>query len=114
MVKDQSDRILKLSRDIRDLTAELDRLLHLQASRSAHTSAPAPAPVPSSTQQTPAHSFCVGDIVRITNRYGGYKGQLASVLDTSAKQTLELKLLHSGETLTKRRWNVDFVRRSAS
>jgi len=116
MVKDNSSRILSLSREIRELSAELDRLLHLQASNSSSGTSRSPSPVTSAPQVSSPppssyHHFRVGDVVRITNRYGGYHGQLARILDTSASQTFELKLLHSGETLKKRKWNVDFVRR---
>jgi len=120
MVKDQSERILSLSRQIRDLSAELDRVLTLQAScASSPSSIPSPAPVPSapvaSTHTDPAptsyRSFRVGDIVRITNRFGGFRNRLASIIEDSAPQSFELKLLDSGETLSKRKWNVEFVRR---
>jgi len=123
MVKDSSDhsaRILSLSRDICNLSAELDRLLTLQASRPPSSVPDPPSPPRSTSVPAPPsvpltyESFLVGDIVRITNRYGGYRGQLARILDTSASQTFELKLLHSGETLTKRKWNVDFVRRPST
>jgi len=118
MVKDNSSQILSLSRELRELSAELDRLLHIQASSSSPAAPCPPSLVPSSTPVSAPppssyHHFRVGDMVRITNRYGGYRGQLARILDTSASQTFELKLLHSGETLTKRNWNVDFVRRPA-
>jgi len=123
MVKDQSDRILSLSRQIRDLSAELDRVLTLQASRSsAPSSTPSPTPVPSapigSPHPDPAPTsyryFRVGDIVRITNRYGGFRNRLARIIEDSAPQSFELKLLDSGETLSKRKWNVEFVRRPLS
>jgi len=99
MVKDNSSRVLSLSREIRDLSAELDRLLLLQASSSSSRS---PSPVastthPSVSSTTPPSSyrhFRARDVVRITNRYGGDRGQLAHILDTSASQTFELKLLH--------------------
>ena len=116
MVEDQSDRILSLSRQIRELSSELDRLLILQSNRSNTSSAPSSASVtpPSTPSDLPPRSykdFLVGDIVRITNRYKGYRGCLASILDTSSKDTFALKLLSNGETLNKRKWNVDFVRR---
>ena len=124
MAKDHSARILSLSRDICDLSAELDRLLRIQASRSSPPVPPVPSSVPSSRSApfvAPAASpssvptsyklFRVGDIVRITNRYGGFRNKLARIIEASSAQTFELKLLDSGETLTKRKWNVDFVRR---
>jgi len=120
MVKDQSERILSLSRQIRDLSAELDRVLTLQASRSSvPSSTSSPTPVPSAPVASPHpdpaptsyRHFRVGDIVRITNRYGGFRNRLARIIEDSAPQSFELKLLDSGETLSKRKWNVEFVRR---
>jgi len=117
MVKDHSDRILSLSRQIRDLSAELDRVLTLQASRSSTSSSnPSPDFVPSATASadptpTSYRDFRVGDTVRITNRYGGFRNRLARIIENSSPQSFELKLLDSGETLSKRKWNVEFVRR---
>jgi len=117
MVKDHSSHILSLSRQIRDLSAELDRVLTLQASRS---SVPASNPSPDSIPSTPVseepaptsyRDFRVGDVVRITNRYGGFRNRFARIIEDSAPQSFELKLLDSGETLSKRKWNVEFVRR---
>jgi len=74
---DHSSRILSLSQEIRELSVELDHLLTHQASRSSFSALVSPSPPGSSsippTAQVPItyESFLVGDIVRITNRYGG-------------------------------------------
>ena len=115
MVEDQSHYILSLSRQIRELSSELDRLLILQSTRSNTSSTPSSASVtpPSTPPDLQPRSykkeFLVGDIVRITNRYKGYRGCLASILDTSSKDTFALKLLSNGETLNQRKWNIKFV-----
>ena len=119
MVEDQSHRILSLSRQIRELSSELDQLLILQSTRSntssTHSSASVTPPsTPPDLQPRSYKEFLVGDIVRITNRYKGYRGCLASILDILSKDTFALKLLSNGETLNKRKWNVEFVRRPSN
>jgi len=125
MVVDRDSRILDLSRQIATLSVELDRLLHIRADSpsvpSASTHRPIPPSPPSTPQALPLPAnprsyteFIVGDIVEITNRYGGNKGKHARILNTDAKETFALELLSTGESLSKRKWNVRFVRRISS
>jgi len=99
MTTDPLVRAQFLAQQIAILSAELDSLLTL--SSSARSVSPPP-----STPSPPSGPITVGELVFITNKYGGNYGKRATVIGEVGKGSFELKLLGSGETLQKRRRNV--------
>jgi len=89
----RSARALALSQQIAALSAELDQLLRLDSSDRSVSPPPRSGPI------------TVGDLVVITNRYGGHLGKRAKVIG-SVGQSFELRLTSTGETLQKRKRNV--------
>jgi len=98
MTTDPLVRARFLAHQIATLSAELDCILSL----SPNVRSVSPPHVPSS----PSGPIVVGDLVFITNRYGGNYGKRAKVIGEVGKGSFELKLLSTGETLQKRRRNV--------
>ena len=90
-------RALALAQQIADLSRELEQLLR--------TDSPVPSVSPPSSPPK-SGPIQVGELVYITNRYGGHYGACARVLGEVGKSSFELKLLDTGETLQKRRRNV--------
>jgi len=97
MTSDSSARALALTRQIAELSRELELLLRDPS--TTRSVSPPPSPSPSGPIQ-------VGEIVFITNRYGGHYGSRARVLGEVGKGSFELKKLSTGETFQKRRRNV--------
>jgi len=97
MTTDPSVRALALAQQIAELSRELEQLLR------AGSSVPSVSPPSSPPRSGPIQ---VGEVVYITNRYGGHYGSRARVLGEVGKGSFELKLLRTGETLQKRRRNV--------
>ena len=89
----RSARALALSQQIAALSAELDQLLRLDSSDRSASPPPRSGPI------------TVGDLVVITNRYGGHLGKQATVIG-SVGPSFELRLTGTGETLQKRKRNV--------
>jgi len=99
MTTDPLVRARSLAQQIAILSAELDTLLSL--SPSVRSVSPPPRP-----PSPPSGPIRVGELVFITNKYGGNYGKRAKVIGEVGKGSFELKLLDSGVTLQKRRRNV--------
>ena len=101
MASDRSTRIRTISREIAALSAELEQLLSLDEASSQ--------PTPSRRVSPPRRSgsFQVGDIVRITNKYGGNFNKRGRVLRVT-RDSVDLHLLDDQPytTVTKRKRNV--------
>jgi len=102
-VTDNRQRALDISEQIATLSAELNRLLRLEA---LDLNRVPPDPVPSVVPDNPAppESFSVGSRVQITNNYRGLRGQQGTV--TRVTRVFIFLRLDSGASTSRQRRNL--------